>query len=183
MRKNIIILLILTVILIFGCTIDEYEITVINKSSYPIDFDFITGHRINEKLRLDPGGEWHYSILKTLGHEMVDFKTLSGVMVDYRYSESDYVYTFYNAYLLTFDTNGGQIIRNEKEPPMKLSIVKNDEIQMPACVWEKWNQAEGRYYTFNGWIELATKIIYPVGSFYTVSENVSENITLTANWE
>lgn len=94
MRKNIIILLILTLILILGCVIDEYEITIINKSSYPIDFDFITGHRLNEKLHLEPGEEWHHSLLVTLGHEMNSFKSSTGANVAYSYSDN--VYTFYD---------------------------------------------------------------------------------------
>jgi len=180
MRKNIFILLILTVILIFGCTDEEYEITVINKSGSPIDFDFITGYR-HEEHRIYPEEEWHYSLIISLSHSMGSFKPLLPIVVDYRYSDN--VYTFYNAYYLLFNANGGQLIKNEKEPPMVLSIVKNDKIQMPACVWERWNQAEGRFYIFNGWIEPATGDIYPVGSFYTVSEDVSNNITLLANWE
>ena len=94
MRKNIIILLILTAILILSCNIDEYEITVINKSFQPIEFDFTTGHRLNEKIHLDPGGKWDHSLLKSFGHEMGTFKSLTDKKVDCSYS--DYVYTFYD---------------------------------------------------------------------------------------
>ena len=109
MRKNIIILLILTAILILSCNIDEYEITVINKSSYPIDFDFITGHRLNEKLHLDPEGEWHHSLLKSFGHSMGTFTPETNV--DYSYSE--YVYTFYD---LPPDENSEPEPNPETEP-------------------------------------------------------------------
>jgi len=113
MRKNIIILLILTAILIFSCNIDEYEITVINKSSYPIDFDFITGHRFNENIHLDPEGEWHHSLLKSFGHSMGTFTSPPETKVDYSYSE--YVYTFYN-FILPPDKNGEPEPEPETEP-------------------------------------------------------------------
>jgi len=184
MRNNVVFFLsFLTVMLISGCT-DEYDITVINKSSHLIIFEFTTGHRLGE-YRLEPEGEWHYSLSKTLGHSMGTFKPLSTATVDYRYS--DYVYTFYNAYTLAFDTNGGMIIKNEKEPTMTLTIVQNDKIQMPDCIWEKWNETERRYFIFNGWAEEPEETdeekVYTVGSFYTVSENIDTHIRLYAQWE
>ncbi|WP_461250822.1 hypothetical protein [Treponema sp. R8-4-B8] len=187
MRNNIILLLIITVILISSCT-DEYNIAVINKSSYPIDFKFTTGYRLGE-YRLEPEGEWHYSLSKTLGHSMGTFTSLSTIMVDYRYS--DYVYTFYNAYTLAFDANGGIIKRDEKAPDIKapdvLVIVQNDKIQMPACVWEKWNQPEGKYYIFSGWAENPAEEdeenIYLAGSSYTVSEDINNHKRFYALWK
>jgi hypothetical protein len=189
MRNSVILLLILAVMLLPGCS-EEYEITVINESSYPIDFEFNTGHRLNE-LRLNPGEEWHHSLLKALGHSMGTFKPLSAttIKVDYRYS--DYVYTFYDAYTLTFSVNGGAA-KKDKKAPVALTVITLDKIEMPdgGDLLERYNPTESRYYDFKGWATTASGtgtnvIVYNVGTLYSFSTNPAlyANQTLYAKWE
>jgi hypothetical protein len=181
MYKKIILILILTVTLISGCT-DEYDISVINKSSYPIDFDFTTGHRLNEKIHLDPGKEWHYPILESLGHSMGTFTPPPGTYVDYKYSDNTYV--FYTAHRLTFNANSGTLKKDKKALPV-LTVIENEEIQLPdgGETWERWNDSEKRYYRSGGWATTAagtgTAIVYLLGQSYSFNSN----ITLYVKWE
>jgi hypothetical protein len=181
MRNNVILLLIFTIIFILSCT-DEYDITVINKSDYSIDFEFTTGYRLGE-YHLDPGGEWNYSLSKALGHSMGTIKPLapSTTRVDYRFSDN--VYTFYNAYALTFSANGGVLKKDQKALPV-LIVIKDEEIQLPDGndIWENGNSA-GRL-LISGWATTASgtgtgAIVYNLGTFY--SFNV--NRTLYAQWK
>jgi len=181
MRYKVILLLTLFVMLISGCT-DEYDISVYNKSSYPIDFDFTTGHRLNEKIHLDPGGEWHYSLLKSLGHSMGTITVPPGTYVDYKYSDN--TYTFYTAHRLTFNANSGSLKKDKKALPA-LTVIENEEIQLPdgSETWERWNSTEGRFYVFSGWATTAagtgTATVYLLGHSYSFNSTM----TLYAQWK
>jgi hypothetical protein len=176
MRNSIVILLlILTLMTVFSCT-DEYDITVINKSTYPIDFEFKTGHRLVE-YRLNPEEEWRYSLLKSLGHSMGTFKHIAPAApvtkVDFRYSDN--VYTFYDAYTLTFSAaNAGTYKKDQKLPPA-LTVISIDEIQMPDgnVIWENWDIAGNRFLNFIGWAEntAGTGTIYYTGTPYSFNTN------------
>jgi len=177
--------------MILSCTTDEYEITVINKSSSPIIFEFTTGYRLEEYFIDCPGENknnvWHYSLLKSLGHSMGTFKPVGATSyVDFRYS--NYVYTFYDVYIIAFNANGGTLIKDKKELPV-MTVVKynkdldipGEEIQLPdgGEIWEY------RFFTFSGWAEIPfpseTDLdkIYYVGSLYSSNRD----ITLYAQWK
>jgi len=179
MRCKVILLFILSVMLISGCSTEEYKITVINKSSYPVDFEFTTGYRL-EKYHLDPGGEWHYSLLETLEHSMGTITPPPGTYVDYKYSDN--TYTFYTAHRLTFYANGGTLKKDQKELAA-LTVIENEEIKLPngGEIWYKWNNSEKRYYVSGGWAEntAGTGTVYRLDQLYSFDKDKN----LYVKWE
>jgi len=179
MRCKVILLLTLFVLLISGCSTEEYKITVINKSAYPIDFEFTTGYRLEEH-HLDPGGEWHYSLLASLEHSMGTFTSPPGTYVDYKLSDN--IYTFYTARRLTFNENSGTLKKDQKALAA-LTVIENEEIKLPngGEIWERWNSTEGRYYVVGGWAEnrAGTGTVYRLDQLYSFDEDK----TLYVKWE